>query len=329
MKDTRILFLTRKGEGYVGAPQTRHEFEQEVAKQTKCKFAGEGWPDHIPGESMEQTVRRVMPDCDWVIDRDDNLHVKKPSHRRYKVGLFLTDLHGKHSYGFNSPMPHIELINNADYDAVFMRYPLLLGTGYNQKVYLENLYCAVHWIPWSVSTERFKPRDKTYDVSLIGATYDCYPLRREMWDSIYYAARGYRIFREASPQGKTYDRSVDLLKESHHVGGEYSRILGESRILLFTSSIYRYPIQKYFEGSASKCLLISTMPAMGKRLGFIDGKTFIEVDFDNWEERLQYYLGDSKMCLKIANEGYKMTKKHHNHKVRAKQFLGVLNNEQN
>ena len=71
------------------------------------------------------------------------------------------------------------------------------------------------------------------------------------------------------------------------------------------------------------------MPAMGKRLGFIDGKTFIEVDFDNWEERLQYYLGDSKMCLKIANEGYKMTKKHHNHKVRAKQFLGVLNNEQN
>ena len=324
MTDIKILFLTHLGSGYVGAPNTRHGFEQEVAKLCECKFAGEGWSDYVKGESMDETVKRVMPDADWVIDRDNNLHEKKPENRRYKVGHFMSDLHGKHHYGITSPVEYAELINKAEYDAVFMRYPLLYGARYQPKVVHDWIKCEKHWVPWSVDDKWYHPKPKKIDVAFIGTTGPCYPLRNMIWENLYYVARGHKVLREQAPRGKTYERVVKTLKDTHLVGERYRDALAETRILLFGCSIYRYVLQKFFVAPASQCMVMSNEPAMAKRLGFVDGKTYVEVDEGNWEELLLHYLENPDAVRQIARNGMKNVLMNHNHRVRAEQWLEMI-----
>lgn len=297
-----------------------------MAKQCECKFAGEGWSDYVPNESIDETVKRLYGTNypDWVIDKDNNLHEKKPKNRRYKIGHFMSDLHGKHHYDITSPVEYAKLVNEAEYDAVFMRYPLLYGTSYQPKVIHDWITCDKHWVPWSVDDKYYHPKVKKTDVAFIGTTGACYPLRNMIWENLYYVARGYKVLREQAPRGKTYERSVDSLKEKHLVGERYRDALAEVRILLFGCSIYRYELQKFFEAPASGCLVMSNAPAMAKRLGFIDGETYVEVDEGNWEDKLIEVLEDEYLVKRIARKGMKNVLMNHNHDKRASQFLEVL-----
>jgi len=326
ISDLRVLWLTRKGEGYVGAPQTHYEFEQEVAKLCECKFAGQGWGQYKEGESMDETVKRIYGDSppDWVIDRDNNLHNKKPRNRSYKVGHFMSDLHGKHRYNTSNPVEYAELLNKVNYDAVFMRYTHIHGTSYRPDVVYDRLKCAKHWVPWSVDPDLFLPKPKTVDVSFIGTLGSCYPLRKLMWSGLYYVARGHKITRETSPRGKTYERDVESLTETHLVGKRYRDALAETRIFMFGCSTYRYPIQKFFEATASGCCVLSDAPSMAKKLGLIDGDTYVETYEEEWEDKLLVLLDDQKLVRKIARRGLKNTLEHHTHKTRATSFLEML-----
>lgn len=325
MADVHVLWLTHKGDGYVGAPQTQYGFEQEVAQLCDCKFAGEGWPLYRAGESLDETVQRVMPDADWVIDKDNALFEEKPHDKGYMVGHFISDLHGKHHYKIKSPVKYADALNQTGYDAVFMRYPLIQGTGLRPDVVYDRLKCEKRWVPWSVEAERYHPRrEKKYDVSFIGTVGAAYPLRKEIWDNIYYVARGHRILRQEAPRGKTYDRSVETLQDSHLVGEDYRRVLGETRILLFGCSRYRYALQKFFEAPASGCLVVSNAPSMAKRLGFVGDDTFVEVDAGEWEDTLIYLLENPGVVKRIAQNGTRNVLKNHTHKVRARQFLEMI-----
>jgi len=323
MTDLNILWLTHKGDGYVGAPQTQYGFEQEVAKITNSVFAGEGWKDFKRNESIPETVERCMPDADWVIDRDNNL-TPKPRNTSYKIGHFISDIHAKHKYNMNNPVEYVELLNKVGYDKIFMRYPLLYGTNHRPKIVYDRLNCAKEWSPWSADIDYYTPAEKSVDVSFIGRVNDAYPLRRLMWNGLYYVGRGRKLIREQPPFGTTYQRDIAKHQEQHLVGDKYRDALAETRILIFGCSIYRYALQKFTEASASGCLMICNQPTMNKRLGFIDGETYVEVDEVDWEEKLLYYMDNPEEAEKIATNGMKNTRKLHSHKVRAQQFLEML-----
>jgi hypothetical protein len=327
--DLHILFLTRNGEGYVGAPNTQYEFEHTVAKYADCKWAGEGYPLYIPNETIDETVQRVMSDADWVIDKDNNLHTPKPRNRRYKIGVFLSDLHGKHYYKIETPMEFADLINFAKYDAVFMRYLTVDGvTNCDPGIILQRVRCNKYWVPWSIDPNKFKPhRPYNYDVAFIGRISKCYPLRQRIWDNLTCITEDYRVLQRQSPSGKTYQRSWETLKETHLVGEKYTETLGSTKILLFGCSKYRYPLQKFFEGAASGCLVMSNAFRDAEKLGFVDGETFIDINIGNWEDRLLYYLENIDECANIANSGYKNVMVNHTHDVRAKHFVEILENE--
>lgn len=325
MADLHVLWLTRNGRGYVGAPNTQYEFEQAVAKYADCKWAGKGYPLYISNESINETVLRVMPNADWVIDKANNLHVPKPQSRRYRVGVFLSDLHGKHYYDIDTPVEFADLVNYAKYDAVFMRYLTVDGTNCDPDIILQRIRCKKHWVPWSVDPEKFKPRRPyTYDVAFLGMVGKCYPLRQKIWDSLPGIAKDYRVLRRQAPLGATYKRDWESLRDSHIVGEEYAETLGSTRILLFGCSIYRYPLQKFFEGSASGCLIMSNSFRGAEKLGFVDGKTFIDINVGNWENKLLYYLENESECASIAEKGYKNAVAYHTHDTRAKQFVEML-----
>lgn len=328
MTDLKLLFLTRKGEGYVGAPQTRHEFEQEISKHCECVFAGQGWPLHVPQETIDVTIERVMPDCDWVIDRDDSLHIPKPNKRkrRYKIGLFISDLHGKWSYGLKNPPQLTEFINKAGYDAIFMRYKLIYGTHYRPDVVWDRLKPEVFYIPWSVDQKQFKPsRIKRIDVATIGSNYDCYPLRKSINEGIYFVCRGKKLLVRSAPRGKTFERDILKLKDTHLVGEDYVKALGDTRIFITGCSIYRYPLQKFFQTTASECMLLCNEPSTAKELGFINDKTYFSIEEDTWEISLKYFLDNPSEVKRIARAGRKNTLLNHTHQKRALELIEFLN----
>ena len=320
-----ILFLGDIIKDNFGGPYTQYEFEQTVGKYAACKYAGEGFPDHVAGETMNETVRRVMPDADWVIDDDKSYHIRKPKNRSYKVGVFINDLHGKHLYGIKNPVKWANMIMSADYDGVFMRHPLLYGTSYQPDVVSRILGGKAHWVPHSVNIDKFYKRGEVkYDVAFIGATYDCYPLRKIIYDNIFYVARGYRVLRGGMAPGGVIKKNSSKPGDHYLVGDDYAEALGSTRILIFDCSIYRYPLMKFFEGAASGCLVMSDAPSLGERLGFKHRETMVEVNLQNWEEALQFFLDNPDEAKKIADAGMKNTRKNHSHAIRSRQFVGLL-----
>jgi len=319
-----VLWLTRKGKNYVGAPSTRHGFEVAVAKITKSTFAGKEWPLHIPGEHMEDTVKRLMPDVDWVIDRDNNLLEPKPE--GINVAHFISDLHAKHYYDMRTPEGHITMLNNAGYDAIFMRYSEVYGTGSPSDIY-KFLLPSAYWIPWSFDPNRFYPRPlRKYDVAFLGnVNAKVYPLRRLIRDELHQLGDKYKTFTSTSPKGKTFERKIS----EHLAGDKYADVLGHSAISIFDCSIYRYPLQKFFESLASGCLVVSTKPHGAESLGLIDGLTYVEINKDNWKKQLHYYLENPTEGKKIADRGHKIAHKYHTHEVRAGQFVKCLERELN
>ena len=315
-----ILWLTRKGEAYVGAPSTRHGFEQAVNQITNSVFAGEEWPLHIPNERLEDTVKRLMPDADWVIDRDNNLHNKKPAD--LNVAHFISDLHGKHHYGVKTPGGHIDLLNRVGYKAIFLRYTEIHGTSAPIDIYRASLKPNGYWVPWSYDPERFHPqRTSRYEATFIGNTNNpVYPLRAPIRAELKKLSETHKVFLAESPRGKTFERTI----AGNLAGDSYAEILGSSRIFIFDCSKYRYPLQKFFEGLGSGCLVMATKPSGAEALGLVDGGTYVEINKGNWRDKLYYYLENWGEADKIAKRGLKMALKYHTHKVRAKQFVRYL-----
>jgi len=300
-----VLWLTRKGEDYVGAPSTRHGFEQAVAKITNSVFAGEEWPLYRAEESMDMTVKRVMTDVDWVIDRDNNLLERKPE--GINVAHFISDLHGKHYYQIWTPEGHITMLNKAGYKAIFLRYSDVHGLKSPSDIY-RSLNAASYWLPWSFDPARFYPRQKIYDAAFLGSVNSkVYPLRRLIRDELIDLGGKYITFNATAPTGRTFERLISATL----AGDKYAEVLGSSIISIFDCSIYRYPLQKFFEGLASGCLVMSTAPHGAESLGLYDGVTYGEINEDNWREKLHCYLENPEEGKKIADRGFAMAHVYH------------------
>lgn len=318
-----ILWLTHRGERYLGDPLNRHGLEQEMAKITNSIFAGPEWPLHVPGEKIEDTVDRLMPDVDWVIDRDDHLHVPKPA--GLNVAVLVSDLHGKHSYNVVNASGHIDLLNRAGYRALFLRYIELHGTRDPVDIYRRTLKPSVYWLPWSYDPGLFYPRTpQTWDATFIGETIESvYPLRTEIKAELESLSGAYAVYAVPAPRGPVFE----LLISENFGGRKYANVLGRSKIFIFDSSIYRYPLMKFTEAMGSGCLVMSTRPSGADALGLIDGETYIEINESNWREKLYYYLMYPDEALSIADLGRRIAQRHHTHEARARTFKRYLTHE--
>jgi len=266
-----------------------------------------------------------MPYAEWVIDKDDNFTT--PRERRFKVGLFVSDLHGKWSYLIGRPEGFIKLIARANYDAVFLRYRQVLSAGCDPDIFFNRLSNA-NWVPWSVDGEFFHPRsEKRWDITFLGAhSPKFYPLRDQLWRGLpaFCNSEGLRLLRRESPPGKTFERRFNTLKNRYVVGHRYADVLRRSRIFIFGCSKFRYPLQKFFEGMASGCLVMADRPTNAEELGFIDGETFVQIGGKNWRDRVRHYLRHPGEMERIANNGRKLILEKHTHHKRAKDFARLL-----
>lgn len=333
----KILILHPRGDDILAEPSNYQEFFNELAGCADVKFAGKGFPLYRENETIDQTVKRMYGDKppDWVIDRDFNLHNKKPTPRNYKIGLFVSDLHAKWHYGVNIPIEHIRMINEAGYDAVFLRSLYIRDFNVPNDIYLKELNCKTIFVPWSVNVDLYSQarernpnrfQDRMNDIAFLGAVSNFYPLRKIMWGELDKFAKenNYSLIKRKPPKGNIYDLKMSRLMNEHYVGWRYVELLVNTKIFPFDCSIYGYPIKKFFEGMAAGCLVMSVKPLTAEELGFEDGKTYVEINDNNWKDKIKYYLENIDEAAKIASRGSLLVERFHNHRSRAYYFVKTL-----
>ena len=212
-----------------------------------------------------------------------------------------------------------------NYDAFFMKYLEIHGCGVNPHLFEEGLNGKVHHLPWSVNVKKHTWKHKTIDVAFMGAISKPYPLRKNIFENFHSATKGYNVKCYISPAGSTYDRHVSKYKDAY-VGERYAELLNKTKIMIFGCSIYRYPVQKYFESTASGCLVLSNEPSTAKQLGFIDNETYVDINQFDWETVLGYCLENYDSLKRIVRGGLKNTLMNHTHEKRVNEWLEMLEN---
>ena len=329
----KILFMTPDGSNDVSWSNVDY-LEKAIGGMVECKWAGVGHKLHRPNENLNATILRVMPDADWVIvnaSAQDYIPLKIPEKRICKAAYLTSDLHHP------SPRQQLHLLNTGNWDAFLMHITktnvsIDKETGTDHDFFINNLNAPILNISFSINPNIFKPIDgpKMYDVAFLGSyTILYYPLRRIIWEKLPQLAERnkWNILMRSRPIGPSFSkkRRIDLLLEQGHlVGDKYAEALASSKILLFSVIKYRYPVKKYFEGMASGCLVMADTPLNAEELHFIPDWNFVEINEDNWEKKLKYYLKHDAEREVIIRRGYETLMKYHTNDIRAKEIIAFL-----
>jgi len=312
--------------------------EQAIGRITECKHAGPGWSLYRAGESLNKTVARVMPDADWVIFyefdkrkllRARTLRIPSKKNRSYKTAVYLADIH------WNPPM-YVRQLNSQKWDAFLMVYTLFAygikdegKMKISSKYYPHFLNAPIFHMAPCVNTRIFKPvnRPKRREVVALGAIGPkYYPIRTNIYRHLPILAEknNWRIIVRERPPGKSLNRKISYLEKNHIVGKRYARTLALTKTFIFGTSVFKYPLLKFFEAMACQTCVLADTPLTATSLKLKPDWNFVDIDINNWQSKLKYYLTHDSERMLIAKRGYAMTMKNHTTDVRAKQLVKFL-----
>lgn len=334
-KKQNILFMTSNFEDTV-CINCYTELERAVAKIANCKWAGSGWPLHRINELLSETVRRVMPKVDWVLHYSFEILLSKmnfriPSHRKYKVGAYIGDIH-------RVPDRQIKYINKNGWDALLMLYTHLGAcvdyrmnriVSIDPEYYLKNVEVPIFHMAPCVNPEKFKPTngEKDIDILFLGALgLPWYPLRTKIFRELPEVAEkyGWKIVMRQSPPGRSLTRKISALQGKHIVGDRYSNIIARSKLFVFGTSVFKYPLLKFPESMACRTCAVSDVPLTAEKLHLVENQNFVSINERNWVQKLKYYLEHDDEREAIAQQGYETYLKHHTTDIRAQQLVQFL-----
>ena len=324
----KILIRYPNHSQWPGEGMNYHSFFLAMSKVHGAEviMAGPGYKQYVGEETLTESIERLYGNDtpDLVIDADNNFEARFPKDREYKVGVFVSDLHAKHDYKISTPEGFRDLIANSDYDLIFNRYLKIYGTKLEPNTLVQTGKRHL-FVPWSFSGKIFHPINKRIDVTFLGATYDCYPIRADILANLKREFPKYRTVAKLRPPYRTSIRKLLAAPgDKYHVGIRNGTILGKTKIFIFDCSVYRYPIQKFFEGMGSGCLVMSNAPSSARALGIVNGDTFVEINNINWRSKLRYYLTHEDEAAKIARKGLGVATNYHNHHRRANTFIEMM-----
>lgn len=176
------------------------------------------------------------------------------------------------------------------------------------------------WFPHHVPLHIFKDYQlpKTIDYLFVGACVPfVYPLRAKMIEQLK-NEKGFVMY------GHPGYKPINYQSEQYVVGEKYAQLINRSKMLFTCNSIYQYPVLKYFETAACNTLLLANGSKELRDLGFIDGKTFVEVNETNVLEKARYYLNNETERVKIAANAYQMVRKRHSTEKRANELIQFI-----
>ncbi|MGG0284328.1 glycosyltransferase [Peribacillus butanolivorans] len=179
----------------------------------------------------------------------------------------------------------------------------------------------MRWFPHHVSTDIYKDYGLKKDIDLlmmgsISPQY-VYPLRENIL--IRFKNRPEFVF-----HGHPGYRNVWEEEKKVFVGKKYAMEINRAKIFLTCDSIYKYPVNKYFEITACNTLLLAPLSDELFDLGFIPGVNFVSIDENNFEEKAYYYLQNEEERKVISLNGMRMAHEKHSTKKRVQDFIKLI-----
>jgi len=311
----RILCLVKNDENRCAS--TSWYLRRELAKIEDVVFYGPGYGNFpiLKGWDVPTAIKRVLvdrsPDVILIDHYWEVAHRWKNLHRvSVPKALIISDPH-------EEPSRKVDYIkqNNIDLALFITRFSI----DKFKDIGLSAIGCSCAWLPWSVDTSVFKDYglSRIHDVSFLGMVNRYYPLRQKIL-KVLPKTKDIRFYTRKHPGDWNLKPERDLFRES------YARILAQSKIFIFDSSILNYPVAKYVEGMACKTLVMAPMPLDGEYLHFKPGFNFVEVNEDNFLENIRYYLSHEDERLRIAERGWETVNKYHTVQIRARQLVRYL-----
>jgi len=190
--------------------------------------------------------------------------------------------------------------------------------------------------------------EKDIDITLCGAMADYYPLRKIILEELInpkhndlkiFIAPGRKSGSNTYPdprviyenQIQEINSKIDIKYSTNRIikNQNYVKLLQRSKIVIFCSSIYKYPLFKSVE-----IMLCQTCAAFDKHnnlseYGYIPHINYIDITRPYWMSNIRSLLKDDNNLKNIATAGYNIAVKNHTYKVRAKQLVDYLTNKTN
>jgi len=212
---------------------------------------------------------------------------------------------------------HTMMLNRYNFTGALMLYPSAI------PFYSKYAKCKLHPFPYAVDPEHFKDMEleREYDVFCSGAFGEgAHPLR-------------YRLLHEA----RRHPNINFCLSEGHGMSfGEYVKALNRSKIFCFDNVYLRIPegnretprirfaIEKWVEAMACGMLAMAPAPEYAERLHFEKDVNFVDVNTDNFMEKIRYYLDNEDERRLIVRRGTETVMKYHTVEVRVKQLTDIF-----
>jgi hypothetical protein len=137
------------------------------------------------------------------------------------------------------------------------------------------------------------------------------------------------IASDFSSSSKSIDLRNKLHKEMNLIYRQtldnYCFFLKKSKIGIVCSSIYGYPVAKYFELFAQGVLVIGDMPIDGSEYGLINNETMVECTLDNVEDKVLYYLNNSEERERITRNALNFIHTSYNSKANISLLFEEIN----
>ena len=142
-----------------------------------------------------------------------------------------------------------------------------------------------------------------------------------------------KLLKEA---GRYSDIKFHLSKGHGMAFVDYVKALNQAKIFCF-DNVYlnipqedqrapriRFAIEKWVEAMACGMLAISPAPDYAEGLHFESGFNFVDVNTDNFMEKIRYYLDNEDELRRIAQRGKETILKYHTIDIRVKQIVDVF-----
>ena len=302
MKKIKLLYITKDESKYI-VPASVF-FVNELSKYTELRVS------HQSGH-IEDIIAQsgFTPDIIYINGYEEltfpTITGLKDLKIPYAAGIY--DLHYNYEHRF-------KCILEEDIKYVFSCYRDKFLT------WFPEFSDRLRWFPHNVNTEIYKDygQEKEIDLLMMGATYiSYYPLRESILlrfknrpEFVFHSHPGYR--------------NVGENEKEVFVGEKYAREINRAKIFLTCDSIYKYPVNKYFEITACNTLLLAPSSDELFDLGFIPGVNFVSIDESNFEEKAYYYLENEEERKRISLNGMRMSHERHSTYKRVQDFINLL-----
>jgi hypothetical protein len=93
---------------------------------------------------------------------------------------------------------------------------------------------------------------------------------------------------------------------------------------VFDSSLFKYPLMKFFEVMACNTLAISDLPVDWEVLGFKPEINMVSINYYDYLDKIKYYIRNEDERKRIAQNGMNLILNYHTNEIRAEQLIFQL-----